>query len=147
MTISLKEISQAATGILTGFTALLVAFNASGEAVTSILKSIGLPGAEWLPWVLAAISLLVGVSLLWRGLSRKSRLLWPEALLIDPDNPDHLRGRTDEVRRLSQAVSTRPLVFLEGESGSGKSALIRSGLIPALRNPSDGSLNSSILPI
>ena len=65
MTISLKEISQAVTGILTGFTALLVAFNASGEAVTSILKSIGLPGAEWLPWVLAAMSLLVGVSLLW----------------------------------------------------------------------------------
>ncbi|NNJ84552.1 MAG: hypothetical protein HKP13_06405, partial [Gammaproteobacteria bacterium] len=76
--------------------------------------------------------LLVGLSLLWHGLSRKSWLLRPEALRLDPDNPEHLRGREEDVKRLFYAVSTLPLVFLEGESGAGKSALIRAGLIAAL---------------
>jgi len=74
----------------------------------------------------------VGVVFLWRGLSRKSRLLRPEVLLIDPDKPEHLKGREDDIRTLCDAVN-HPLVFLEGESGAGKSALIRSGLLPALK--------------
>ncbi|MCB2263316.1 MAG: hypothetical protein LGR52_10340 [Candidatus Thiosymbion ectosymbiont of Robbea hypermnestra] len=120
---------SAAIGII-GVVAMLLD---KGKTVAGFLAGIGLPSAIWLPVVLAGLLLAVGAWLLWRGLTRKSRLLRPECLVIDPDSPDHLRGRAEDVSRLQDAVAHR-LVFLEGKSGAGKSALIRSGLIPALRN-------------
>ncbi|MDH3604970.1 MAG: hypothetical protein OEU26_35665, partial [Candidatus Tectomicrobia bacterium] len=83
-------------------------------------------------YIAGAVIALIGVDLIRRGLSRKSRLLQPEVLLIDPDTPEHLKGREDAVRSVKEMVSNNPLVFLEGESGSGKSTLVRSGLLPAL---------------
>lgn len=138
---------QAVAGGLSAASAVLLAWPTNHQSIEGLLASLHLPSALWLTPVMSGVLLLFGISLLWQGLSPKSRLLWPEALLIDPDNPDHLRGRTDEIRRLSQAVMTHPLVFLEGESGSGKSALVRSGLIPALRNPPGESLDPSVFPI
>ena len=144
---TLTELFQATTGILSSLTGLVLALRAQGEGVEALLKELGLSSEVWLAPVLAIVLLLVGFSLLRQGLSRKSRLLWPEGLLIDPDNPDHLRGRTDDIRHLLEAVTNHPLVFLEGESGSGKSALVRSGLIPTLLNPPSESSALSILPI
>lgn len=83
-------------------------------------------------WGASGLALLFGISLFTKGFARRSRLLQPEAFDIDPDNPDHLCGRTNEVSQLQQDISNHALVFLEGESGSGKSALVRSGLIPAM---------------
>jgi hypothetical protein len=141
---SLTEIAQAATGGFVAVTALAAAVAEFTKQLDWLHQKFVHPATAWLLWVAAATALLVGLSLLRRGLSRKSRLLRPEALLIDPDKPAHLRGRTDEVARLSDAVTNHPLVFLEGESGSGKSALVRSGLIPALRAEEPAQ---SVLPI
>ena len=57
---------------------------------------------------------------LWRGLSRKSRLLRPSVLLIDPDKPEHLKGREDEIRSIVQGKVTKITnfgVFVELEEG------------------------------
>ncbi|MFC8508392.1 trypsin-like peptidase domain-containing protein [Streptomyces sp. NPDC057411] len=46
---------------------------------------------------------------------------------------DLFHGREDETRRLLDAVARRPLTLVVGPSGSGKSSLVRAGLLPALR--------------
>ncbi len=74
----------------------------------------------------------VCVYFLVRGLLPRSELLQPQALVIDPDNRDHLKGREELIAELLTAVRS-PLVFVDGESGSGKSALIRTGLLPELK--------------
>lgn len=43
-------------------------------------------------------------------------------------------GREQESRKLLELVMTRPLVALQGASGSGKSSIARAGLLPALRS-------------
>jgi hypothetical protein len=145
---SFTEFVQATTGGIAAVTALAATAGQFFPQLDELYKFIRNTVSIWTLWSLAALLLVVGFWLLWRGLSRKSRLLWPEALLIDPDNPDHLRGRQDEIRRLSDAIASHRLVFLEGESGSGKSALIRSGLIPALSDARAGAgLVSAMLPI
>jgi hypothetical protein len=129
------ELISAATGGILTVAGLLTALGTLKESAQPILEGLGIAQVVWVPWAVGGVLVLLGLWQLSRGFSRKSRLLQPERLLIDPDNPDHLRGRTDEIRWLREAVAARPLVFLEGESGCGKSALIRSGLIPALREP------------
>lgn len=44
----------------------------------------------------------------------------------------HLHGRDEDIRRLVRIIESNPLVFLTGESGSGKSALLEQGVVPAL---------------
>jgi len=133
---SSAELLQIISGVISAIVGVITISQARGAAVTGF----------WLPVALAVLLLVGGAWLLWRGLTRKSRLLRPERLLIDPDNPDHLRGRDDEIRRLAAAVTAQPLVFLEGESGAGKSALVRCGLVPALRNP-PGVTPTRMLPV
>jgi hypothetical protein len=70
--------------------------------------------------------------------SKRSRLLQPDRFDLDPANPRHLKGRERDVANLLDACVDAPLVELTGESGSGKTALVRSGLIPALER--DGRL-------
>jgi hypothetical protein len=130
---SLTELVQVITGGITTVASFAAAVAEFTKKLEWLHQKFVPPATPWLPWLALAVALLLGLSLLHRGLSRKSRLLRPEALLINPDNPAHLRGRTEEIARLSEAVVSHPLVFIEGESGSGKSALVRSGLIPALR--------------
>jgi WD40 repeat protein len=43
------------------------------------------------------------------------------------------RGRTAEVDALLEVLRSEPLVMIVGDSGSGKSSLVRAGLIPAFR--------------
>jgi hypothetical protein len=40
---------------------------------------------------------------------------------------NHLRGRDEDVRRLVRIAESNPLVFLTGESGYGKSAVLETG--------------------
>nr|VFK11819.1 MAG: hypothetical protein BECKLPF1236B_GA0070989_102522 [Candidatus Kentron sp. LPFa] len=137
---SASEIVQLIGAFIAIITALMSVWGWLGEKLPWLREQSDNPAFVWLFWVGIAALLAVGLSLLWRGLSRKSRLLRPEALRLDPDNPDHLRGREEDIQRLSGAVTTLPLVFLEGESGAGKSALIRSGLLPAIKNADSPSL-------
>lgn len=47
-------------------------------------------------------------------------------------------GREELVEELVAAVTARPLVAVVGPSGSGKSSLVRAGLVPALRRGDAG---------
>jgi hypothetical protein len=58
-----------------------------------------------------------------------SRLLDADALRLDPQSPEHLIGRRDDLNKLLNALAN-PLVFLVSESGCGKSALLRAGVVP-----------------
>jgi hypothetical protein len=72
---------------------------------------------------------------------RRSVLLRPEALRLERAHPAHLVGRANEVEELIRLCREQPLVFLEGESDCGKSALLQAGLVPALKS------NRELLPI
>ena len=117
---------------LTGILTFIAQFN---ETLKKAVDSLG-PLAE-LPLIVcllvAVILLIVGVFTIREGLARRSRLLRPEALLLKVDNPAHLKGREEDIDRLYTLCDEYQQVFLVGESGAGKSALIQSGLCPALK--------------
>jgi WD40 repeat protein len=45
-------------------------------------------------------------------------------------------GRTALIERLAETVTKQPLTFVLGASGTGKSSLVKAGLVPYLRHPS-----------
>ncbi|MFD5574892.1 nSTAND1 domain-containing NTPase [Streptomyces cadmiisoli] len=49
------------------------------------------------------------------------------------ENSAHFFGRENDGHRLLESVTQKPVTLLAGPSGSGKSSLVRAGLIPALR--------------
>ena len=56
------------------------------------------------------------------------------ALAAISESRSHLFfGREEETRELVQRVFERPLVLVSGDSGSGKSSLVRAGLVPKFR--------------
>ncbi|MFF8960990.1 hypothetical protein [Streptomyces sp. NPDC014894] len=61
---------------------------------------------------------------------------YPGLARFEPRDADRFFGRDSAVERLAALVAERPCVLLVGASGSGKSSLLRAGLIPRLR---DGS--------
>lgn len=67
----------------------------------------------------------------------------------EPDARDFY-GRTDEVDRLVDLIGTRRLVAVVGPSGSGKSSVVRAGLVPAVRSGQvdgrDGWLVTDMIP-
>ena len=65
---------------------------------------------------------------------RRSVLLHPEALNLERGNSAHLVGRVEDIEQLARLCREDTLVFLEGESGAGKSALLQAGLVPALKH-------------
>jgi dihydroorotate dehydrogenase len=96
---------------------------------------------SWSFWAASFILFVLGLWLLIKWRTRYSRLLKPDALRLDRDNSEHLVGRTQDIDNLLQQCVLKQVVFLEGESGSGKSALVRSGLLPRLKS------EKSILPL
>ena len=66
--------------------------------------------------------------LYWRSRNASASLLKdPDALKLDPQSPEQLVGRGEDLRRLLNAASNS-IVFLVSESGCGKSALLRAGV-------------------
>src|SRR5206468_9588252 len=55
---------------------------------------------------------------------------------FEPEDADLFFGREQECRELHRRFHTSRLLILHGESGTGKTSLIRAGLIPQL--PADG---------
>ncbi len=115
-------------GVLIGLLGLAPKFNKSiSEAVDAVIT---LPQIVW--YLAPVLLLVVGLIALRDGLTRRSRLLHPEALLLKADNPEHSRGREEDIDRLSALCNEYQQVNLVGESGAGKSALIQAGLCPKL---------------
>jgi hypothetical protein len=121
-----------ATSVLGAIGALFTALNGIFDKVKETSKIF----AGFDKWQLAAatLALIVLSSWLFR-LSRRRRsvLLRPEALRLGRDNPAHLIGRAQDTAQLIRLCREQSLVFLEGESGAGKSALLQAGLVPALK--------------
>lgn len=84
----------------------------------------------WSQWVVSALLVIIAFYLIKLSFAGKSRLLHPERFLIRPDEPRFLKGREREIQELGQLCDREPLVFLDGESGCGKSALVCAGLLP-----------------
>jgi hypothetical protein len=128
------EIVRAISGALIMITGILTAIAQFNDTLKKAVDSLGplaeLPIIVWL--LVAAILLIAGVFMLREGLARRSRLLRPEALLLKANNPEHLKGRSEDIERLASLCYEYQQVHLVGESGAGKSALIQAGLLPAL---------------
>ncbi len=68
----------------------------------------------------------------------RSRQPWPGILTYEADDAATFFGRDPEIRRLSELLDARRvqggarLVLIVGASGSGKSSLLRAGLLPYL---------------
>jgi hypothetical protein len=83
---------------------------------------------SWPEIVLILLAILAVASLVFRSRrAHLSRLIDPEALKLDPQSPDQLLGRREDLDKLLTALAN-PLVFLVSESGCGKSALLRAGV-------------------
>ncbi len=126
---------KAISGGVSALTGILTALTQYNETLKKVIGSLGpmaeLPTSVWVG--AAAILLIAGVSALWDGLTRRSRLLRPEALLLRSDEPRHLKGREEDIERLTMLCNEYQQVYLVGESGAGKSSLIQAGLCPALK--------------
>ena len=123
----------------------LLALGGLGAAATWFWKQLLKPNSrsDILIGVFAVL-LLSGVSLLWRMLQRRlqprSRFSKPSALNI---GKKYLIGRDDDIASLISRLHAAPLVFLIGESGAGKTALLRLGLLPQLST----AANHPFLPV
>ena len=60
--------------------------------------------------------------------------------VFDEDDVEYFFGREADVQRLPESLKESRFLAVLGASGSGKSSLVRAGLIPALRR---GALNGS----
>ncbi len=101
-----------------------------GAAVAVRTQLLSLKPWEW-SWLEIAIVFLavaaVTVTALRSRWAHVSRLVDPEALRLDPQSPEQLIGRREDLEKLLNALAN-PLVFLVSESGCGKSALLRAGV-------------------
>jgi hypothetical protein len=134
-----------ALAAVAGLTVLLGTLTDLFDAVPKILDSFTRLPREAQYVVGAAIGLAVFGALIYvliAAFSRRSVLLKPERFIISASDPRHLVGREQEVAELADTCERSPLVFLAGESGTGKTALVQSGLVPYLRGPS-----SELLPV
>ncbi len=132
------------------YLALLTAAGAASSLLTDVVKKAtetfsvlkGLPPEA--RWLVAGVFLVLTVIFLVGALSRRSILLEPKRFLLSSENPEHLAGREEEVEHLARQCRRHSLVFLEGVSGSGKSSLVRAGLVPAFLHQDGPGLSGSV---
>jgi hypothetical protein len=122
------------------FAALVAIISAAADLLKKIEPLQGL-APWWAPWAVYVALFAFGVWLLYKRGTRHSHLLKPDALRLERDNTEHLVGRAEDINNLLQQCLAKQIVFLEGESGSGKSALVRAGLLPRLKD------EKSVLPL
>jgi hypothetical protein len=106
------------TGVLALISAAVAVYNA-------------LSGLNPLAWSVAAVvALLLAIVAVRSRRAHLSRLVDPDALKLDPGSPEHLVGRREDLDKLIKALAN-PLVFLLSESGCGKTALLKAGVMQA----------------
>lgn len=119
-----ERIAAAATSITTALGAIVLLAKEWRNFSTDIRK---IPVTTWgIVGVLLLVALVSG-----RRLFARSRLL-RRVSPPRPERPEDLKGREDDVRRLAALCLEYAQVNLVGESGAGKTALVRGGLLPAL---------------
>ncbi|MFI0982545.1 hypothetical protein ACH4SP_36750 [Streptomyces sp. NPDC021093] len=139
-----------AMAAMTSYSTATLAQAATGERLPS------------LPVVLAYVVVCGGDPVRWEERWREADALTAEQTMADsdleqapylglaryePDDQDRFFGRDDLVRQLASMVCERSLTVLVGPSGSGKSSLLRAGLIPRLRNSPDHEERPSYIRI
>jgi hypothetical protein len=107
--------------------------------VVSISKILKIP--DPVSWAVVIGMLGLGIWIISLGMRRRSRLLRPDARRLRVDEPSHRKGRDDDLQKLVARCRDHGLVFLVGESGAGKSALVRAGLCR------EGVLPNTLVPI
>jgi hypothetical protein len=80
-----------------------------------------------------ALAAILALWLAHNALAKRSLLLRRERFDLRVRTPGDLLGRDKEVANLTSLIEDSALLFVDGESGSGKSSLIEFGLVPALR--------------
>jgi hypothetical protein len=88
----------------------------ASQAIAAVLRFLK---AIW-PWI--------------RERVRRSYLSAPELLELKVTNEAHLQYRTKERDELIALCQRHVVVFLSGRAGSGKSALVHAGVVPALNS-------------
>ena len=120
------------TSIVTGASALVAGLGTAIDGMQKLfpwLAKIDKPYLSIIAFFLAALTVF-----LQRGrLEKKSELKRPDALYLDPTNPEKLVGREQDIQNLLVHLSNATLLWLAADSGVGKSALLQAGLLPALR--------------
>lgn len=135
------------------YASLITGAGAGLAAATELVNKLALAiaGVKNLPpeakWLAAGLLATLSVLALWASRSRRSRLLRPDRFVISADDPEHLVGRDEEVKELAKACEQNALVFLQGESGAGKSALVLGGLLPHYQATRAGTDAPRLLPI
>src|SRR5579871_6090960 len=125
-------------GLIAAAGAALTAFEGFFNHVKSAVKLFDdlPPEARWV-----AVGVLVLAALIaWvAALGGRSVLQRPDRFILSADDPRCLAGREQDVKDLAAECERNPLVFLIGESGAGKSALLQAGLLPFWRAKSEAT--------
>ncbi|MFI5799021.1 trypsin-like peptidase domain-containing protein [Streptomyces sp. NPDC051677] len=110
--------------ITQGFSGAAV-WDVRGGAVVGMLVTRGRYGLSGTAYLIPADRLIgadVRVECPFRGLGR-----------FEEDDARYFHGRGPDVQALGEALGSRPVTVLAGPSGSGKSSLLRAGLLADLR--------------
>jgi hypothetical protein len=133
---------QTLTGVIISISGLLAALAGLNTNVRGLVDAIAdLP--DYAFWLAPLVLLAVGVALIVQSRKKRSKLLKWKALRLSRDDPRHLIGREDDIDQLLNECLAHRLVFLDGDSGVGKSALVRAGLLPKLNPRSVGAASWS----
>ena len=63
----------------------------------------------------------------------ETRLPYPGLRPFLPEDSRFFRGRDQQIREIGERLDSQGCVSVLGGSGSGKSSIVRAGVIPALR--------------
>ncbi|MFI9170723.1 WD40 repeat domain-containing protein [Streptomyces lincolnensis] len=135
---------------LAGFSVTTLAHAAGGERLPSLavvrgyVRACGGDPGEWEPRWKETEALVsracredpTDVAPPYRGLAR-----------FEPDDRELFFGRDDMIDQLHRLVRDHRLAVLSGASGSGKSSLLRAGLIPRLREEMGGGGRPAVLRV
>jgi hypothetical protein len=136
-----QQANKQATKVVTSPRQLIADITSGVTLVTGLLTAIGLlidklptglPHLTHELWWIVVLSLVTVTFVLQRRrLLVRSELRNPDVFSFSTS--EHLVGRTDDIRKLSSKVSGNACTWLVGESGAGKSSLVRDGLLPIIR--------------
>ena len=131
-------IAFALTALLGGVTAVVTGVKELREQLSEFVEH---PWDLWWPWLLIVLFIssfcLLGFLLVRRRRRLSSPLSGVDLFRIDPTNVQLLVGRDEDLERLKKRITADALVFLVGESGCGKSALLRAGIRKTVVSPKD----------